>query len=68
MSITNESNLDPRTAIFSPALWLAGGLDEITKSAQTIDSHVNKVLNRARIIRNELRGEQVGILDERIGC
>ena len=41
----------------------AGGLDEITKSAQAIDSHVSKILDKARIVRNGLE-RQVGILDE----
>ena len=44
----------------------AGGLDEITKSAQAIDSHVNKILDRARIVRNGLE-RQVGVLDEQVG-
>lgn len=44
----------------------AGGLDEITKSAQAIDSHVTKILDRARIVRNGLE-RQVGILDEKVG-
>ncbi len=44
----------------------AGGLDEITKSAQAIDSHVNKILDRARIVRNVLE-RQVGVLDEQVG-
>ena len=43
----------------------AGGLDEITKSAQAIDSHVNKILDRARIVRNGLE-RQVGVLDEQV--
>ena len=30
----------------------ASGLDDITKSAQAIDSHVSKILDRARIVRN----------------
>ena len=42
----------------------AGGLDDITKSAQAIDSHVTKILDRARIVRNGL-DRQVGILDEK---
>ena len=41
----------------------ASGLDEITKSAQAIDGHVNKILDRARIVRNGL-DRQVGVLDE----
>ena len=44
----------------------AGGLDEITKSAQAIDGHVTKKLDRARIVRNGL-DRQVGILDEQVG-
>ena len=32
----------------------AGGLDEITKSTQAIDGHVTKILDRARIVRNDL--------------
>ena len=43
---------------------LANGLDEITKSADAIDGHVNRILDRARIMRNSLE-RQVGILDER---
>ena len=43
----------------------AGNLDEITKSAQAIDGHVNKILDRARIIRNGLE-RQVGVLDEQV--
>ena len=43
----------------------AGGLDEITKSAQAIDSHVNKILDRARIVRNGLERE-VGVLNEQV--
>ena len=43
----------------------AGGLDEITKSAQAIDGHVTKILDRARIVRNGLE-RQVGVLDERV--
>ena len=43
----------------------AGGLDEITKSAQAIDGHVTKILDRARIVRKGL-DRQVGILDERV--
>ena len=42
----------------------AGGLDDITKSAQAIDSHVTKILDRARIVRNGLE-RQVGVLDEK---
>ena len=41
----------------------ATGLDDITKSAQAIDGHVTKILDRARIVRNGLE-RQVGILDE----
>ena len=33
---------------------LANGLDEITKSADAIDGHVNRILDRARIMRNGL--------------
>ena len=44
----------------------AGGLDEITKSAQAIDGHVTKILDRARIVRNGL-DRQVGLLDEKVG-
>ena len=43
----------------------AGGLDEITKSAQAIDGHVTKILDRARIVRNGLH-RQVGVLDEKV--
>ena len=43
----------------------AGGLDEITRSAQAIDGHVSKILDRARIVRNGL-DRQVGILDEKV--
>ena len=43
----------------------AGGLDDITKSAQAIDSHVNKILDKARIVRNGLE-RQVGVLDEKV--
>ena len=43
----------------------ASGLDEITKSAEAIDGHVNKILNRARIVRNGLVG-QVGVLDGQV--
>ena len=43
----------------------AGGLDEIAKSAQAIDSHVNKILDRARIVKNGLE-RQVGVLDEQV--
>ncbi len=43
----------------------AGNLDEITKSAQVIDGHVSKILDRARIIRNGLE-RQVGVLDEQV--
>ena len=44
----------------------AGGLDEITKSAQAIDGHVTKILDRARIVRNGL-DRQVSVLDEKVG-
>ena len=43
----------------------AAGLDEITKSAQAIDSHVSKILERTRIVRNGLE-RQVGVLDEQV--
>ena len=43
----------------------AGGLDDITKSAQAIDSHVSKILDKARIVRNGLE-RQTGVLDEKI--
>ena len=44
----------------------AAGLDEITKSAQAIDGHVSKILDRARIVRNGLE-RQVGLLNEQAG-
>ena len=44
----------------------ANGLDEIIKSAQAIDGHVTKILDRARVMRNGLH-RQVGILDEQVG-
>ena len=40
-------------------------MDEITRSAQAMDGHVTKILDRARIVRNEL-DRQVGILDEKV--
>ena len=43
----------------------AGGLDDITKSAQAIDSHVSKILDKARIVRNGLE-RQTGVLDEKV--
>lgn len=43
----------------------ANSLEEITKSAQAIDGHVTKILDRARIARNGLE-RQVGILDEQV--
>lgn len=43
----------------------ANGLEEITKSAQAIDGHVTKILDRARIVRNGLE-RQVGVLDEKV--
>ncbi len=43
----------------------AGGLDDITKSAQAIDGHVTKILDKARIVRNGLE-RQVGLLDEKV--
>ena len=44
----------------------AGGLEEITKSAEAIDGHVGKILDRARIMRNGL-DRQVSVLDEKVG-
>ena len=44
----------------------ASGLDEITKSANAIDGHVGKILNRARIMSNGLK-RQVSVLDENVG-
>ena len=43
----------------------AGGLEEITKSAEAIDGHVGRILDRARIMRNGL-DRQVSILDEKV--
>lgn len=43
----------------------AGGLEEISKSAEAIDGHVGKILDRARIMRNGL-DRQVGVLDEKV--
>ena len=43
-----------------------GGLDEVAKSAEAIDGHVSKILDRARIMRNGLT-RQVGVLDEKVG-
>ena len=43
----------------------AGGLDEIRKAAESIDSNVSKILDRARIVRNGLE-RQVGVLDEQV--
>ena len=43
----------------------ASGLDDITKSAQAIDSHVTKILDKARIVRNGLE-RQTGILNEKV--
>lgn len=42
-----------------------GGLEEITKSAEAIDGHVGKILDRARIMRNGLE-RQVSVLDEKV--
>ena len=44
----------------------AGGLEEITRSAEAIDGHVGKILDRARIMRNGL-DRQVSVLDEKVG-
>lgn len=44
----------------------AENLDQITKSANAIDGHVTKILDRARIVQNGLK-RQVGILNEKIG-
>ena len=44
----------------------AGGLEEITKSAEAIDGHVGRILDRARIMRNGL-DRQVNVLDEKVG-
>ena len=43
----------------------AGGLEEITKSAEAIDGHVGRILDRARIMRNGL-DRQVSVLDEKV--
>ena len=43
-----------------------GGLDEITKSAEAIENHTGKILNRCRIMRNGLN-KQIGILNEEVG-
>ena len=43
----------------------SGGLEEITKSAEAIDGHVGRILDRARIMRNGL-DRQVSILDEKV--
>ena len=43
----------------------ANGLEEIKKSAETIDKQVTRILDRARIVRNGL-DRQVGILNEKI--
>ena len=43
-----------------------GGLDEITKAAGSIEKQTDKIINRARIMRNGLK-KQIGILDERVG-
>ena len=44
----------------------AGGLEEITRSAEAIDGHVGRILDRARIMRNGL-DRQVSVLDEKVG-
>ena len=44
----------------------SGGLEEITKSAEAIDGHVGRILDRARIMRNGL-DRQVSVLDEKVG-
>ena len=41
------------------------GLEEITKSANAIDNHITKILNRARIMGNNL-DRLIGILNERV--
>ncbi len=41
------------------------GLEEITKSANAIDNHITKILNRARIMGNNL-DRQIGILNEKV--
>ena len=41
------------------------GLEEITKSASAIDNHVTKILNRSRIMGNNL-DRQIGILNEKV--
>ena len=43
----------------------ADNLDEITKSANAIDGHVSKILDRARIVRNGIE-RQIGILNEQV--
>lgn len=43
-----------------------GGLDEITKAADAIESQTGKITNRARIMRNGLN-RQIGILNEKVG-
>ena len=43
----------------------AGGLEEITRSAEAIDGHVGRILDRARIMRNGL-DRQVNVLDEKV--
>ena len=42
------------------------GLEEITRSAEAIDGHVGRILDRARIMRNGL-DRQVSVLDEKVG-
>lgn len=41
------------------------GLGEITKSANAIDNHITKILNRSRIMGNNL-DKQISILNERV--
>ena len=43
----------------------AGGLEEITRSAEAIDAHVGRILDRARIMRNGF-DRQVSVLDEKV--
>ena len=42
----------------------ADGLDEITRSSETIRSSNDKIVNRARIVRESL-SKQIGILNEK---
>ena len=44
----------------------ARGLDEITKSAETIRNGSDKILDRARIMRDAL-GKQIAFLGEKVG-